>query len=192
MIAIENAKYRQGLLPGRIVTVDGDEICLEVGRTDRMRLLRILRDHARCQFKSLTDRTVVDYPNRALRFDLVYQLLSVRYAARLRVKVRVGEVSVVPSATSLFKSANWAEREVWDMFGVGFSGHPDLRRILTDYGFEGHPMRKEFPVEGYTQVRYDAEVKRVVCEPLELSQGPRPSQYRSAWKQVPSRALVTE
>jgi len=190
----EHSKYRESLRPkgGRVVRVDGDEIVVEVGLEYFSRLMRRLRDHTRRQYKVLTDMTAVDYPRREDRFDRVYSLLSTRYASRLRVKLRVDELTVVPSLVSRYKSANWSEREVWDMFGVGFGGHPDLRRILTDYGFEGHPMRKEFPTEGYTEVRYDASVKRVICVPNEMSQGPRFSQYKSAWKQLPVRKRRSE
>jgi len=189
----EHRKYRESLRPqgARVIRVDGDERTVEVGKPWFVLLMRILRDHTRFQYKILTDRTAVDYPRRETRFDLVYSLLSPRFVSRLRVKVRVGELSAVPTRTPLYKSANWVEREVWDRFGIGFRGHPDLRRLLTDYGFEGHPMRKDFPTEGYTQVQYDATVKRVVCVPRELSQAPRPSSYQSAWKQRPGRKVVT-
>jgi len=189
----EHSTYRESLRPrgARVVRVDGDERTVEVDKKSFCRVMRLLRDHTRCQYKVLSDRTAVDYPRRDLRFDLVYSLLSPRYASRLRVKLRVGELSAVPTRSSLYKSANWVEREVWDRFGIGFRGHPDLRRLLTDYGFEGHPMRKDFPTEGYTQVQYDAGVKRVVCVPRELSQAPRPSTYKSAWKQRPGRKVVT-
>jgi len=112
----------------------------------------------------------VDYPTRSNRFEVVYNMLSVRYNARIRVKTYADEVSPVPSITSLFSGANWFEREVYDMYGVYFTDHPDLRRILTDYGFEGYPLRKDFPLTGYVEVRYDEEKKRVVTEPLELTQ----------------------
>jgi NADH dehydrogenase (ubiquinone) Fe-S protein 3 len=129
--------------------------------------------------------TGVDYPTRAQRFEVVYNLLSVRHNARVRVKTYADEASAVPSATRLFEGANWYEREVYDLFGVFFAGHPDLRRIMTDYGFDGHPLRKDFPMTGYTEVRYDEEKKRIVVEPLEMTQAFRDFQGGSSvWEQV--------
>lgn len=143
--------------------------------------MMVCRDHTGLQYKSLTDVTAVDYPERAQRFEVVYNRLSVRYGVRLLVKVRVNELECVPTRTGRYKSANWMERERWDMFGVGVEGHPDLRRILTDYGFEGYPMRKDFPLTGYTEVRYDEAMKRVVSEPVELSQEFRAFEYGNPW-----------
>lgn len=133
-------------------------------------LMIFLRDHINTQFKCLLDVTAVDFPERAARFEVVYHLLSPRWNNRIRVKVCVDEVTPVPSIWKIFSTANWFERETWDMFGVFFSGHPDLRRILTDYGFTGYPLRKDFPLSGYHEVRYDYGKKRVVTEPLELTQ----------------------
>lgn len=165
-----------------------DELTLYVAPDGVVPTMTFLRDHTNCQFKSVMDICGVDYPSRAKRFEVVYNLLSVKHNSRIRVKTYADEVSPVPSVTGLFRGADWYEREVWDMFGVFFSGHPDLRRILTDYGFEGHPLRKDFPltvrmkpswerlirltlyIQGYTEVRYDEEKKRVVSEPLQLSQ----------------------
>lgn len=130
------------------------------------------------------DISGADYPTRSQRFEVVYHLLSVQYNARIRVKTYADEVHPVPSATSVFRSADWYEREIWDMYGVFFIGHPDLRRILTDYGFEGHPLRKDFPLTGYTEVRYDEEKKRVVSEPLQLTQVFRNFEANSPWEQV--------
>jgi NADH/F420H2 dehydrogenase subunit C len=121
-------------------------------------------------YKQLMEVTAVDWPTDPDRFEVVYSLLSVEHNSRILVKSRTSELAPVPSVSHLFSSAIWAEREVWDMFGVVFSGHPDLRRILTDYGFEGHPLRKDFPLTGFTEVRYDEEKKRIVSEPVELSQ----------------------
>ena len=118
----------------------------------------------------VADITAVDYPTRDFRFEVVYNLLSVRHNSRIRVKTYAGEATPVPSITSLYDGANWYEREVYDLFGVFFVGHPDLRRIMTDYGFDGHPLRKDFPLTGYTEIRYDEEKKRIVVEPLELTQ----------------------
>ena len=147
-------------------------------------LMLCLRDHTNSQFKSLTDITAVDYPDREKRFEVVYNLLSIRYNSRLRVKTHVDELTPVPSVTSIFSAANWFEREVWDFFGIYFSNHPDLRRILTDYGFEGHPLRKDFPLSGYVEVRYDDEQKRVVTEPLEMTQEYRSFNFTSPWEQI--------
>ena len=158
------------------------EIVLRTTRLQVVSLLTYLRDDSACQFKILVDVAGVDYPERAERFEVVYQLLSLRYNARVRVKVTTDEKTPVPSVTSVFSSANWFEREVWDMYGVYFSDHPDLRRILTDYGFDGHPQRKDFPLTGYVEVRYDVEQKRVVYEPVKLNQAYRSFDYLSPWE----------
>lgn len=143
-----------------------------------------LRDHSETQFKCLIDLTAVDYPNKDLRFRVVYHLLSVEYATRIRVSTDISETQPLSSVTSLFSSAGWWEREVWDMFGVFFQGHPDLRRILTDYGFQGHPLRKDFPLTGYSEVRYCDAEKRVITEPVELAQEFRYFEYGSPWEQL--------
>jgi NADH-quinone oxidoreductase subunit C len=145
-------------------------------------VLLFLRDDAEFQFVCFTDITAVDYPERTQRFEVVYQLLSPYKNARVRVKVATDESTAVPSATSVFPAADWYEREVYDMYGVVFSGHPDLRRILTDYGFQGNPLRKDFPVTGHVEVRYDDEVKRVVYEPVKLVQEMRQFDYLSPWE----------
>ena len=141
-----------------------------------------LRDHSQTQFKCLIDVTAVDYPDRDLRFRVVYHLLSVEYASRIRVSTDISETQPLASVTSVFSSAGWWEREVWDMFGVFFQGHPDLRRILTDYGFQGHPLRKDFPLTGYSEVRYCDAEKRVITEPVELAQEFRYFEYGSPWE----------
>ncbi|GFR51793.1 hypothetical protein Agub_g14252, partial [Astrephomene gubernaculifera] len=138
--------------------------------------------HVNTQFKCLLDVTAVDFPEREARFEVVYHLLSPRWNNRIRVKVCVDEVTAVPTVSKLFNTANWFERETWDMFGVFFSGHPDLRRILSDYGFTGHPLRKDFPLSGYMEVRYDYGKKRVVSEPLELTQEFRYFDFNSPWE----------
>jgi NADH:ubiquinone oxidoreductase subunit C len=143
---------------------------------------KVCRDHTGLQRKVLTDLTAVDYPDRAQRFEVVYNRRSVRYGVRVLVKTRVDELQAVPTRTGRYKAANWMERERWDRFGIGVEGHPDLRRLLTDYGFEGHPMRKDFPLTGYTEVRYDETAKRVVSEPVELSQEFRALEYGNPWK----------
>ncbi|XP_010084920.1 PREDICTED: NADH dehydrogenase [ubiquinone] iron-sulfur protein 3, mitochondrial, partial [Pterocles gutturalis] len=155
-------------------------------------VLTFLRDHTNAQFKSLADLTAVDVPSRQYRFEIVYNLLSLRFNSRIRVKTYTDELTPVDSAVSVHKAANWYEREVWDMFGVFFANHPDLRRILTDYGFEGHPFRKDFPLSGYVEVRYDDEVKRVVAEPIELSQEFRKFDLNSPWEAFPAHRAAPE
>ncbi|MGE4314045.1 MAG: NADH-quinone oxidoreductase subunit C [Pseudobdellovibrionaceae bacterium] len=146
------------------------------------KLLHFLRDDAECQFKQLVDICGVDYPEEAQRFEVVYNLLSLRNNQRIRVKVRTDEWTPIPSVTTIFSSAGWVEREVWDMYGVMFEGHPDHRRILTDYGFEGHPQRKDFPLTGYVELRYDETQKRVVYEPVKLTQDFRVFDNLSPWE----------
>lgn len=148
--------------------------------------LLFLKDHHNTQYASLSDMTAIDVPGRAYRFEIIYNLLSFRYNSRLRVKTYTDELTPLDSATAVWKAANWYEREIWDMFGVYFHNHPDLRRILTDYGFEGHPLRKDFPLTGFVEVRYDEEVKRVVCEPLELAQEFRKFDLSAPWEQFPN------
>jgi NADH-quinone oxidoreductase subunit C len=145
-------------------------------------LLKFLRDAAACQFTTLVDITAVDWPAREKRFDVVYHLLSMRQNQRVRVKCQVREDALAPSAVSVFPNAEWLEREVFDMYGVLFSDHPDLRRILTDYGFRGHPLRKDFPTTGYVEVRYDETQKRVVYEPVSLVQEYRSFEFMSPWE----------
>jgi NADH-quinone oxidoreductase subunit C len=146
------------------------------------RVLTFLRDDGRCQFVSFVDLCGVDYPGREKRFDVVYHLLSPRRNTRIRVKVETDEVTPVPSVIDVFPAANWFEREAYDLYGILFSGHPDLRRILTDYGFEGHPLRKDFPLTGFVEVRYDEEQKRVVNEPVKLQQEFRTFDFLSPWE----------
>jgi NADH-quinone oxidoreductase subunit C len=159
-----------------------DELILWARREAIAKVLGYLRDDQNCQFKQLMDITAVDFPDRAERFEVVYNLLSLKHNQRIRVKVAADDTTPVPSVTGLFSAANWYERETWDLFGVFFSGHPDLRRILTDYGFEGHPMRKDFPLTGYVEVRYDEEQKRVVYEPVKLTQEFRNFDFMSPWE----------
>uniref|UniRef100_V9L7W4 NADH dehydrogenase [ubiquinone] iron-sulfur protein 3, mitochondrial n=1 Tax=Callorhinchus milii TaxID=7868 RepID=V9L7W4_CALMI len=149
-------------------------------------VLTFLRDHTNAQFQSLIDLTAVDIPARQNRFELVYNLLSLPFNSRIRLKTYTDELTPVDSTVSVFEASNWYEREVWDMFGVFFANHPDLRRILTDYGFEGHPFRKDFPLTGYVEVRYDDELKRVVAEPVELSQEFRKFDLNSPWEAFPA------
>ena len=171
-------------LPGAALshaTVVG-ELIVTAQRERVLDVLRFLRDDERCAFKVLVDVCGVDYPDRPERFEVVYNLLSLRHNARIRVKVSTDENTPVPSATAVFSAAGWWEREAWDLYGIYFADHPDLRRILTDYGFEGHPMRKDFPLTGYVEVRYDPEQKRVVYEPVKLTQDFRSFDFLSPWE----------
>lgn len=168
----EYGQYLMSTLPKFIqqFSVYKDELTIYCAPTAVYQVMHFLRDHSNTQFKSVLDITGVDFPSRENRFEVVYNMLSMKYNGRIRVKTYASEISPVPSVVPLFNSANWQERETYDMFGVFFTGHPDLRRILTDYGFEGHPLRKDFPLTGYVEVRYDEEKKRVVSEPVELAQ----------------------
>jgi len=145
-------------------------------------LLTFLRDDAKCGFVNLTDICGVDWPARSNRFDLVYHLLSPRLNQRIRIKLMTDETTPVPSTVGVYSASNWFEREAYDMYGILFSGHPDLRRLLTDYGFQGYPLRKDFPLTGYVEVRYDDEQKRVVYEPVELTQEFRSFDFESPWE----------
>ncbi len=158
------------------------ELNLTVTRADLVKVLAFLRDDQRCLFSVLIDICGVDYPERPKRFDVVYHLLSPRQNQRIRVKVETDEATGVPSVVELFPAANWFEREAYDMYGILFTEHPDLRRILTDYGFRGHPLRKDFPLTGYVEVRYDDELKRVVYEPVKLTQEFRSFDFMSPWE----------
>mgnify|MGYP000753514210 CR=1 FL=1 len=158
------------------------ELMMTVERSSIIRVLTYLRDSTPLQFAQLMDVCGVDYLGREPRFDVVYNLLSLVYNRRIRIKLKVEEGMPVPSVTSIYSSANWWEREVFDLYGIPFEDHPDLRRILTDYGFEGHPLRKDFPLTGYVEVRYDEEQKRVVYEPVELPQAFRNFDFESPWE----------
>ena len=158
------------------------ELTLLVAVGDILPVLAFLRDDVQCQFISFIDLSGVDYPGRERRFDVVYHLLSPRQNQRIRVKLQTDEEKPVPSITGIFPGAEWYEREAYDLYGILFSGHPDLRRILTDYGFEGHPLRKDFPLTGFVEVRYDDEAKRVVYEPVDLKQEFRNFDFLSPWE----------
>jgi NADH-quinone oxidoreductase subunit C len=145
-------------------------------------VLRFLRDDPKCRFTVLCDICGVDFPDRPRRFEIVYNLLSMSLNQRIRIKLDTDENEPVPSATGLYSSAGWWEREAWDLFGIYFAGNPDLRRILTDYGFEGHPLRKDFPLTGYVELRYDEQQKRVVYEPVRLQQEFRSFDFLSPWE----------
>ncbi|PZX17642.1 NADH dehydrogenase subunit C [Palleronia aestuarii] len=158
------------------------ELTVTVALGSLVPFIEFLRSDSTCRFTTLIDITAVDHPERDARFDLVYHFLSMYQNHRIRVKVAVREDEMVPSITGPFPAANWFEREVFDMFGILFTGHPDLRRILTDYGFRGHPLRKDFPTTGYTEVRYDETAKRVVYEPVSLVQEYRQFDFMSPWE----------
>jgi NADH-quinone oxidoreductase subunit C len=162
--------------------VEYGELNVIIDAAQIVEALTFLRDDAACLFNCFIDITAVDYPAREKRFDMVYHLLSPRHNRRIRVKAAIAEDEAIPSAIPVFPAADWFEREVWDMFGIPFSGHPDLRRILTDYGFEGHPLRKDFPMTGFVEVRYDDALKRVVNEPVRLTQEFRSFDFLSPWE----------
>jgi NADH-quinone oxidoreductase subunit C len=180
------AKHVEPLLGSRILrqTIALGELTLVVAPSDIVPVLTTLRDDSQCLFEVLIDICGVDYPEREKRFDVVYHLLSPRRNLRIRVKCETDEDTAVPSAVGVFPAANWFEREAYDLYGILFSGHPDLRRILTDYGFQGHPMRKDFPLTGYVEVRYDDAQKRVVYEPVQLTQEFRSFDFESPWEGV--------
>ena len=170
-------------LPGAVLhqAIQFGDLSLTLDPARYVETVRYLRDDPAHRFVCFIDLTAVDYPEREKRFDVVTHLLSPKYIRRIRLKVETDERTPVPSLVDLYPAANWFEREVWDLFGVYFTGHPDLRRLLTDYGFEGHPLRKDFPMTGYVEVRWDDEQKRVVTEPVTLNQAFRSFDFLSPW-----------
>jgi NADH-quinone oxidoreductase subunit C len=180
----ELGDYIASALPDEVIAarVERGELTVTIQPAAVAKVMMRLRDDANCAFKMLIDITGVDWPDRDPRFDVVYHLLSLSQNQRVRVKLAVNEDQPVPSIVEVFPAADWFERETWDMYGVFFSDHPDLRRLLTDYGFEGHPLRKDFPLTGYVEVRYDEEQKRVVYEPVELVQDFRSFDFMSPWE----------
>ncbi|MGB6536100.1 MAG: NADH-quinone oxidoreductase subunit C [Xanthobacteraceae bacterium] len=158
------------------------ELTLAANAGDIVSVMRFLRDDPNCLFSCLIDVTAVDWPARERRFDVVYHLLSPNHNTRVRVKIETDETVPVPSIIEVFPGADWFERETYDLYGIVFNGHPDMRRILTDYGFEGHPLRKDFPLTGFVEVRYDDELKRVVYEPVRLTQEFRNFDFLSPWE----------
>jgi NADH-quinone oxidoreductase subunit C len=183
--------YLTAALPGEVrhVAIAHGELMVTVRREGVVRVLAFLRDDPRCEFQQLLDVCGADYPDRAERFEVVYNLLSLTQNRRIRIKVTTDEDTPVPSVSSIYSCANWFERETWDLFGVFFENHPDLRRILTDYGFEGYPLRKDFPLTGYVELRYDDEQKRVVYEPVKLTQEFRTFDFMSPWEGMTTVAL---
>ncbi|KAK3678554.1 putative NADH-ubiquinone oxidoreductase 30.4 kDa subunit, mitochondrial [Recurvomyces mirabilis] len=185
---LPNLRHAQRGPEGRIhapIVNPADELTIYITPTGVIPVFTFLKYHTAAEFTAVMDITAVDFPTRDQRFEVVYNMLSVRHNSRIRVKTYADEASPVPSICDLYDGANWYEREVYDLFGVFFSGHPDLRRIMTDYGFDGHPLRKDFPLTGYTEIRYDEEKKRIVVEPLELTQAFRNFEGgTAAWEQV--------
>ncbi|KLN61500.1 NADH dehydrogenase [Kiloniella spongiae] len=161
-----------------------DELVIWAKSDTLLKVIKFLRDNQNCQFRQLVELTAVDYPSREDRFELVYCLLSLTHNQRIKVKFSTSDETPVESVTGLFSSAIWYEREAWDMYGIFFANHPDLRRMLTDYGFEGHPLRKDFPLTGYVEVRYDETQKRVVYEPVKLTQEFRNFDFSSPWEGI--------
>ncbi|XP_072942821.1 NADH dehydrogenase [ubiquinone] iron-sulfur protein 3, mitochondrial [Epargyreus clarus] len=186
---VDFGKYVAECLPKYVQKVQltaGNELEVLIPPEGVIPVLQFMKDHHNAQFANLVDIAGMDVPTRANRFEIIYNLLSLRFNARIRVKTYADELTPVDSADEIFKAANWYEREIWDMYGVFFANHPDLRRILTDYGFEGHPFRKDFPLSGYVELRYDDEQKRVVVEPLELAQEFRRFELSAPWEQFPN------
>jgi NADH dehydrogenase (ubiquinone) Fe-S protein 3 len=184
-------EYCAEILPKYIQKVqiqDHDELELLIHPEGIVPVITFLKDHTNAQFTSIADICGVDIPSKPYRFEVVYNLLSIRFNQRIRVRTYTDEQTPVESTCSIFPGSNWYEREVWDMYGVFFSNHPDLRRILTDYGFEGHPFRKDFPLTGYTECRYDDECKRIVIEPLEMAQEFRKFELQAPWESFPAQA----
>ncbi len=180
----ELGSYIRSSLPDDVQATEvvHGELSIAVHRSAIVRILTFLRDDSNCRFELLLDVCGVDYPEREERFSVVYNLLSVSQNQRIRVQLTTNENTPVPSLCGVYSSAGWFEREAWDLFGIFFSDHPDLRRILTDYGFDGHPLRKDFPLTGYVEVRYDDEKKRVVYEPVSLNQDFRTFDFLSPWE----------
>jgi NADH-quinone oxidoreductase subunit C len=178
------AEHLAGALPGVAQGSDirHGELAIHIPRDTVLEVLSFLRDDPQCRFTVLCDICGVDYPDRPMRFDVVYNLLSMHHNLRIRVKLETDEEQPVPSAVGVFSAAGWWEREAWDLYGIYFSDHPDLRRILTDYGFDGHPLRKDFPLTGYVELRYDEDQKRVVYEPVKLKQEFRSFDFLSPWE----------
>jgi NADH-quinone oxidoreductase subunit C len=174
----------EGALAGAVTghRIARGELTIAANANDIVKVVRFLRDDQRCEFWSIIDVTAVDWPDRERRFDVVYHLLSPRLNRRIRIKIETDENTPVPSITEVYPGANWFEREVYDLYGILFTGHPDMRRLLTDYGFEGHPLRKDFPLTGFVEVRYDDEQKRVVYDKVRLAQEFRSFDFLSPWE----------
>ena len=179
----ELAGYLEGVLPAdTLLTVAFGELTVSTQTSRLIKVMRTLYDDPQCQFVCMIDVCGVDYPGRPQRFDVVYHLLSPKQNLRIRVKIEADERTPVPSVTGIWPGADWFEREAYDMYGILFSGHPELRRLLTDYGFDGYPLRKDFPTTGFVEVRYDDEARRVVREPVRLAQEFRNFDFLSPWE----------
>jgi NADH-quinone oxidoreductase subunit C len=165
-----------------ITEIKHNQLYIEINKEDLIDVVLFAKTCPETKFRQLIDITVIDYPENNQRFEIVYLFLSLEFNQRIILKYLINESEIVPSLTSIFPSANWMEREVFDMYGVSFKDHPDLRRILTDYGFKGHPLRKDFPLTGHTEVRYSEELKKVVIEPVKLEQNYRNFDYESPWE----------
>nr|AEP43206.1 NADH dehydrogenase subunit 9 [Phytophthora cinnamomi var. parvispora] len=175
------SQYLLQILPIINYTLYKNELCINISTNKLIPILFFLKNHTNSQFKVLSEICAVDYINKEKRFEIIYNLLSIRFNSRLKVKITINELQPVDSIISIYKASNWCEREVWDMFGIFFLNHPDLRRILTDYGFEGHPLRKDFPLSGFLEVFYNELKKRVVYEPINLSQQYRLFEFNNPW-----------
>lgn len=184
MKLIQNfSEYLLKILPIINSTINQKELSIHIPFNKIVPIFFFLKNHTNTQFKILSDLCIVDYINNKERFNIIYNLLSIRFNSRIRIKFFITELQPIHSITSIYKAANWWEREAWDMFGVFFLNHPDLRRILTDYGFEGHPLKKDFPLTGFLEVYYNELKKRVVYEPIQLSQQYRLFEFNNPWNQ---------
>jgi len=182
LIILENLKYISNTCPVKKIQINNSDLTFLVKTNQVLDILLFFKNHILCQFKLLTCISCVDYPNNKHRFHIIYELLSIRFNSRIKVKVCSHELMAVDSSDKIFSASGWYECEIWDMFGVFFKNHKNLKRILTDYGFEGFPLRKDFPLSGFVEVRYDELKKRVISESLELSQEYRTFDFLSPWK----------
>nr|AVN67183.1 NADH dehydrogenase subunit 9 [Bremia sonchicola] len=178
------SEYLLDTLPITNYTLYKNELCINISINRLIPILFFLKNHTNSQFKILSEICAVDYISKKKRFEIIYNLLSIRFNSRLKIKISLNELQPVNSIIEIYKSANWSEREIWDMFGIFFSNHPDLRRILTDYGFEGHPLRKDFPLSGFLEVFYSEPKKRIVYKPINLSQQYRLFEFNNPWNKI--------
>ena len=174
-------KYLLKIIPCKNAIISKKELSININSDKIVPIFFCLKYHTNCQYKVIADICAVDYLNKLNRFTIIYNLLSIRFNSRIRIKISINELQSINSITNIYKAASWYEREVWDMFGIFFYNHPDLRRILTDYGFEGHPLRKDFPLSGYLETYYNELEKRVVYEPINLSQKYRLFEFQIPW-----------
>jgi NADH dehydrogenase (ubiquinone) Fe-S protein 3 len=182
-LSLKYVKFLSKIVPTQNILLFKNELILVVCYKKLLQIILFLKNHTNCQYKILTSISGVDYSEKKIRFEVSYELLSIRYNNRIRIKTYVDEITTIESIISIYSAADWWEREIWDLFGIFFVNHSDLRRILTDYGFEGHPLRKDFPLSGFVEVRYDERQKRVICESLELTQEFRTFDFLSPWNQ---------